>query len=74
LPIARDGSGITHSGYAAPGVRSRNPGRRSRSVRLGRPAELLRAQEWLGAHGEVLTDLILIFIGVVVLGAGIGWL
>jgi hypothetical protein len=55
-------------------VRSRDPGRRSRSVRLLRPAELLRAQEWLGAHGEVLTDLILIFIGVVVLGAGIGWL
>ncbi len=35
---------------------------------------LLRAQGWLGAHGEVLTDLILIFIGVVVIGAGIGWL
>lgn len=35
---------------------------------------LLRAREWLTAHGEIVTNLILLFIGVVVVGAGMAWL
>jgi hypothetical protein len=32
---------------------------------------LVRAREWLDAHGEAVTNIILIFIGVVTVGAGI---
>ncbi len=32
---------------------------------------LVRAREWLDAHGEAVTNIILIFIGVVIVGAGI---
>jgi hypothetical protein len=35
---------------------------------------LVRAREWLTAHGEAITDVILVFIGVVVIGAGLAWL
>lgn len=35
---------------------------------------LLRAREWLDTHGDALTNVILLFIGVVVVGTGIGWL